>query len=222
MKITLENQGLMTLKDNNFSFFMVGIGLVALGLYAFLFYNYNIITLCAGALFFLSGIWLLISTKIIGVRLDKSMRRCTVSMSSLIKKDFKEFGFGDIKSLTLNCFVKMTTGRNAEPYYQYSLDFLLNSGQEIPLEFGTINPGAMVVFHSSHEEKKQEAQKISTFIGINLSEVKPPPIDFKFTTNVAFNSFKKKSSIKKRRDRISSFRKSRTNSRTSSFRKSRR
>lgn len=172
MKVTMESSSLMSLKDHNISHFIMGLMFLLIGpAIAFLFGTADLVVLGFGALFSLVGLWILISTKLVSISLDKGMGRASFSLRSLLKNEHKEIAISDIKGLTLQKdIVGSSKGKSSR---QFSLTFVLGGGTELPFEFGSV-AGTMDVLTSPEEGIRKKAQQVSEFLGVPLKLIGPP------------------------------------------------
>lgn len=173
MKITQEGPGRMVLKDYNVSHFILGLVFAAAGIGIILFLGSpaNIMIYVFGGIFALSGLWVLATTKIVNITLERA-GRCTFSMRKLTGGESSECSAGDIKELRLEKTYR--TSRKGGTKYQYALDFVLKTGQELRFEFGTVSAGIMDVMRSPHEQKREAAKQIADFLGVPFTEAGPP------------------------------------------------
>jgi hypothetical protein len=173
MKITQEGPGRMVLKDYNTSHFVMGLvfAVVGIGLIAFIGSPEQMVTYVIGGVFALAGLWILATTKIINITLDKT-GPCRFSMKKLTGGESSECSAGDIKELKLEKTYK-TSGKGGTRY-QYAIDFVLKGGRELRFEFGTVSAGIMDVMRSPHEKKREQAKQIADFLGVPLKETGLP------------------------------------------------
>lgn len=172
MKIIKEGQGLMVLKDNNYSHYLGGLVFFAVGLLVVFAANGNLMAVGIGALFAIIGVYIFISNKAIEARIDKISSKFSVSMSSLLKgREYKEFSLGQVKELVLRCFIDR--GSKGSSYYQFALDFKIDTGEVISLEFGRVGAGLMDAFSNPREKKRMEAKQVAVFLGLPLKEESP-------------------------------------------------
>lgn len=173
MKITLESPSLMTLKDYNISHFLGGLlfFVIGLGITLLAGASGNLLPLAIGVIFGLIGLWLLISTKLVNISLDKGMNRAKFSLRSILKNEFKEIPLHEIKGLVLEKEIRRSS--KGKKRRQFSLRFVLGSGTELPFEFGSV-AGTMDVLTSPEENIRKQAQQVSEFLGVSLKEVGPP------------------------------------------------
>ncbi len=173
MKIIQEDPGRMVLKDHNISHFVGGLVAVAAGIAVILFMtSESILVPIIGGLFVVAGAYVLATTKIINISLNKTTM-CTFSMWKLLGKESRECSMGDINSLTLE---KSIHGGKNKTTYKYVLAFGFKDGSEMLFDFGSVSAGIADVFRSPHEKKKKEAQQIADFIGVPLKEIGPPDV----------------------------------------------
>jgi hypothetical protein len=172
MKITLERPSLMALKDYNISHFIGGILLIVVGVFiAFFLASGGLVVLAIGGVSALIGLWLLVSTKLVSISLDKGMNRAKFSLRSILKNESREVALEDIKSLTLEKEIRRSS--KGKKRRQFSLIFVLGNGEELPFEFGSL-AGTMDVLTSPEEKIRKQAQRVSEFLGVPLKQVGPP------------------------------------------------
>ncbi|MFH1222485.1 MAG: hypothetical protein V1492_05370 [Candidatus Micrarchaeota archaeon] len=174
MKITLENPSLMVLKDNHYGQFIGGIVFVALGIITFFILSKgNTLVIAIAALIALGGVYAFISNKSIEAKLDKATSKFSVSMLSVLKgKEYKEFQLSQIKELVLRSFLTTKKGHTRT---NFVLDFSINTGEIISLEFGQVS--MMGINADPRERKRIEAKKIADFLGLPLKEQGPSTMD---------------------------------------------
>ncbi len=174
MKIVQEGPGRMVLKDYNISQFIVGLLSIAVGVGIILFLGSpaNMQVYVFGAIFALVGLFVLFTTKIINITLEKA-GRCRFSTRGLISGESSECNADEIKELRLEKIsVASSKGRTE---YRYTITFVLKNGRELCFEFGTVPAtSVMDVISSPHEKKRAEAKQIADFLGIPLVVIGPP------------------------------------------------
>jgi hypothetical protein len=173
MKTTLESSSLMTLKDYNISHFLGGVLFFVVGFFIAFFFDAdgNLVVPAIGVIFALVGIWLLVSTKLVSISLDKAMNKAKFSLRSILKNESKEITLQQIKSLILEKEIRRSS--KGKSRRQFSLRFVLDSGEEMPFEFGSV-AGTMDVLTSPEEKIRKQAQQVAEFLGVNLKEIGPP------------------------------------------------
>ncbi len=173
MKITLESESLMTLKDHNITHFIGGLAFFVLGAGFAYVSRAEIIGLGFGLLFAVIGLWILATTKLVNLSLDKGMGRAKFSLRSLLKNESRDVSIGEITSLVLE--KQILRSRKGNPKRQFTLAFLLESGDRLEFELGTMS-GGIDVLVSPDDKMRAEAQKVSDFIGVPLSLEGPPSL----------------------------------------------
>jgi hypothetical protein len=172
MKLAMESGSLMSLKDYNASHFMGGLIFLLIGPFiAFFFGTAELLVLGIGAIFSFVGLWLVISTKLVSISLDKGMNRARFSLRSILKNEKKEVPLSDIKGLTLQ--KEIVRSSNGKSRRQFSLAFVLADGEELPFEFGSVS-GTMDVLTSPEEGIRKQAQQVAGFLGVPLKRIGPP------------------------------------------------
>lgn len=148
MKVSQENPGELLLKDNNISGFIGGIFFAAIG------GGLTYVMLGAGdapfwapiigLVFVALGLWIILSTKIVTIKLSKA-GMCNFSTWSVLSRKARDVPRSSIKGLRLDRFLHSKHGgrHSSSTHYQYALVFLLDSGSELPFEFGKVNIGLM-------------------------------------------------------------------------------
>jgi hypothetical protein len=173
MKLNQESSSLLTLKDYNISQFVFGILFVIIGIAiaVFLANGEYLMAIAFGVVFALSGLWMLISTKLVSISLDKGLGRAKFSLRSILKNKSRELSIQQIKSLTLMKEIDNSSKGNMRR--QFTLRFVLDNGEEIPFEFGSLT-GGMDVLTSPEANIRKQAQQVAEFLGVPLKRVGPP------------------------------------------------
>lgn len=173
MKITQEEPGRMVLKDYNISQFIGGFVFAAIGIGLILFFGSptKIETYLFGAIFALTGIYMVLTTKIINISLEK-IGKCRFSIWKLIGGESTECSANEIKELRLEKMYNISS--HGKVTYVYTLNFVLENGRELRFEFGTVSPSIMDVLNSPHAKIRAEAKQIADFLGASFTEVSQP------------------------------------------------
>lgn len=188
MKISVESSR-MVLKDHNYTgflggavFFVIGLGLVYMALTGAAQQQNGWLLPVVGAVFAIVGAYLVVTTKIVMIVIDKGMGKASVSLQGLMKRDSREIPLDSIKALTLTKSVRTTHSSKggSSTSYQYDLSFETDGGA-VPFDFGSVSAGITDMIVSPDEKKRKEAQQVADFIGVQLRFVGPPSIGEAFT-----------------------------------------
>jgi hypothetical protein len=174
MKITLENNSRMVLKDHNYTSFVVGIVffLAGLGVSA-IFSNGNLLIVGFGLIFALVGLYAFVSAKIVTITLDKAAAKANFSFQSVINRQNRDVEIGKIKEIILQ---KTISNSGKSTSYVFILKFGLEGGEEIPVEFATLSASIVDVVTSPDEKVKKDAKQITDFLGVNFRYEGPPSV----------------------------------------------
>ena len=174
MKILKESPTRMVLKDYGLTSFALGILFVLIGVGLVLFsWLREIEVLAFGGIFFLVGVYMLATTKMISISLEKG-GKCKFSISRIIGGETNECDASDIKELWVERDISTSHGKEKETYYKYWLSFILKDGRKFRFDFGRVTSSMLDLLRSPHEEKMREAKQISDFLDIPLKEIGPP------------------------------------------------
>lgn len=174
MKITQESSSRMVLKDWNLSSFFMGLIFVIIGgAVVFFLPKKDILPLAIGAVFGLAGLYMLATTKIIEIILDKGNGKCTFKIQRLIGSETKAWTLEEIRELRLSKILKRSRKSSR---YQHTLVFISKTGEELPFEFGSVSAGIFDVLRDPSEKIRTDARQVSEFLGVSLTEVGPPSV----------------------------------------------
>ena len=174
MKINQEGPGRMVLKDYNITHFVGGVIVIILGIFVALYMGESeLLIMGVGGLFALVGLYVILTTKIINITLDKT-GPCRFSMKKLIGGEATECNVSDIKELKLEKTFTKSGGKSKKTYHQYSIEFILKDGRGLRFDFGKVSAGITDVLRSPDTQKKAEAKQIADFLGVPLTEIGPP------------------------------------------------
>lgn len=182
MKITLETPMKMVITDKNYTSFLMGIVFIlAGGWYAVSFGLQNVVPFVISIGFALVGVYMVATTKLVTIILDKLSDKGTINFHSILKQETKEFAISKIKKLNFRSVLEINHtmhhgSERTNRYYHYLLEFELDAGEVLSIDFGKASANAIHLFTSSPQEKKiQEATEIAEFLGLPLNEIKTTP-----------------------------------------------
>jgi len=178
MKITIENASVMKLRDNNFTGFIMGAVLFLVGAAILVFLPKDILPMAVGAVFALLGLYLFFTTKIVNVVLDKGSGKFSLSLRGILGGGAREMELSRITGLILQKSISTSRSSkgNSSTNYDYTLKFVTDSKEEIPLEFGRVSAGLTDMIVSPDEAKRRDAKKVADFLGVQIKEVWPPSV----------------------------------------------
>jgi hypothetical protein len=176
MKITLDGASVMKLRDNNFTGFMMGAVFFLAGVGVAVLMSSEIFLIAFGALFAIVGLYLILTTKIVNVVLDKGSGKFSYSLSGIAGGGKRELELKRITGLTLQ---KTTTTSHSSKggsstHYNYFLNFMTDANEEMSVELGSVQAGITDVLVSPDERMRKEAKRVADFIGVQLKEAWPP------------------------------------------------
>ncbi len=175
MKITQESPSRMVLKDNNITGFIGGLVFMAVGIgLSLLSYSESLIAAGVGVIFALAGLYIVLSTRIVTAVLDKGTGKGTFSFWGVVKRESRDIELARMKELVLAKNARSSSKGGTT--YEYIITFALTSGEEIPLELGSVGAGIADVVMSPDEKKKAEANLIAGFLGVPMRFVGAPSV----------------------------------------------
>lgn len=172
MKIVKEDQELMIIKDRNNIAIITGIIFALFGLLTLLNPNFftNNPPAWSGYTGIVIGVFLILATKSISITIDKTVGKVIFKQKGISRENFKEYKISSIKQLELRQIY--TSSKNSKGGYSHKLVFILDTGEEIPL-----NPyGAPIIriMGKQINAEKGIGTKISNFLNISFQEKRPP------------------------------------------------
>jgi hypothetical protein len=180
MKIELDNNSKMILRDNNTGRFLSGLGLVSAGLgTACLFGNDLLPSLLALALVVVGG-YILHTTKRVHIELDMASARIKIRLRGFAQTEDREIAFCDVEKVVLSKLIKTSFAPPsirgsgaARTYYQFRLVLMAGRNKELSFDFGRLNARLSNLIASPDNRKQDEAQQIADFIGAPLEVIVP-------------------------------------------------
>lgn len=174
MKIIKEDQNLMVIKNRNVLVFLIGVVFALAGFLAILKPDFftNRPPMWSGFMFILIGLFVVFKAEITTITLDKIAGKIVFRWKTLINKKYKEYDLGSIKQLELQQVY--TSGNNGRGRYSYRLVFILDSGEEVPL-----NPSGsstLMVMGRLIVSEKVTGPRIAHFLTIPFQERRPPTV----------------------------------------------
>ena len=167
------------MKDNNYTSFFGGIVLIIIGVgAAYLFIKQSLIAAAICGIFVVVGIYMLATTKIVTIILDKATNRGTISLRGLMGSGTREMGLSKIKKVGLKKIVKVTHSSKggSKTSYEYIVSFVMDTGEELPFELATVSASITDVLTSPDEKQKNAAKQIADFLGVQMEFTGPPSI----------------------------------------------
>jgi hypothetical protein len=177
MKVSQESTSLMTLKDYNATQFLAGLVFFAVGAAIIWFVvlaqppEKQLLLLAFNAIFILAGLGLILWTKLVSISLDKGSGKARFSLWSIIKRESREVEIRLIKGITL--VKELRRGSKGSTRRQFIINFVLEGGEEIPFEFGSLS-GGMDVLTNPEEGIRNKAKEVAAFLNVPLKEIGPP------------------------------------------------
>lgn len=174
MRIVKETPDLMVLKEKNIFAFFVGIIFTLAGFLVILKPDFftNQPPLWSGFVGITIGLFVIFMAKITTITLDKTAKKTVFEWKSLVSKKLKEYDLDAVKQLELQqVYTSSSKGRSG---YSYKLVFILNTGEEVPLNpFGSSN--VRVMGRQIITERSLGA-RIANFLNIPFQERRPPTV----------------------------------------------
>lgn len=173
MRVSVSSTSLMTLKDYNLTHFLGALLFFAMGLGVFLMSlpSGEPLPIGIGALFALIGLGILVTTKLVSIKLDKGAGKASFSLWSILKRESREVEIHRIKGITLE--KEYLQSSKGETRRQFVIKFSLEGGEQLPFEFGTLS-GTMDVLTNPEEGIRSKAKEVAGFLGLPYNEVNPP------------------------------------------------
>jgi hypothetical protein len=178
MKITMEGQSRMVLKDHNYTQYLMGFVFFAIGAGVAYIFMSELVPLAIGGIFALVGIYLVAITKMVTITLDKASSKGTVSLRGLIGGGTREIDLGKVRKVVLRKTLSSTRSSKggSSTNYVYTVAFSMDGGEELPFELATVSAGITDVLLSPDERQKGSAKQIADFLGAPFEFVPAPSI----------------------------------------------
>lgn len=175
MKIKLENQNLMVIKDRNFVGFFVGGIFTLLGLLVIIkpdFFTNNPPT-TAGLAGISVGLFVIFASQITTITLDKPSQKMVFTKKSIFRKESKEYNLNSIKQLELrqNYVSSHRTGSGIS----YKLVFILDNNEEVSLD--PHSSSIIRILGKQIIPEDEIGTKISNFLNIPFEKRRPPTVN---------------------------------------------
>lgn len=168
MKIARKEKDFLVLRDNNYSGFLFGVLIAAIGAYAILVQrgNWEILGVLFGSAFILVGAYLFAKAKTTTIRLNKK-GVSVFSSWSILKREKQEIQNSEIKEIRLEKSLVLWNSwtYNRWTYYSYPIVFALKDGNELSFEFGAISVGLDLLSFAG-SRKEEEVKSVADFIGV--------------------------------------------------------
>jgi hypothetical protein len=170
MKIALESPSRMVLENHEYMTYFIGAFCIVIGV-ALAFFLRNPLPIVFGMMFVLVGIFVLVSTKVLTVTLDKATGKGNITSRGIIGSESKDVDLGKVRKITLN----RTVGRYSRGaiIYGYFVNFVLDSGESVPFKMANYPTGIINQIISPEEKRKESAKQIADFIGVPMEFVAP-------------------------------------------------
>jgi hypothetical protein len=202
MKITIETQSLMVIKEGRIFVYVLSAVFTAAGLVVIFFPSFftNNPPLWSGIVAVLAGILVVFLNKSINVKLDKSVDKFSMLKKSLIGKHSEEYSLSQIKEVEIRQMyyqgARTRNSREGESGYYYELSIIMNNNQRILLNPGARNIQRGISF--SRPKEQVIGEKIANFLGVPFQERRPPTVGEVFSEirNVAQQQIEKTSGDK--------------------------
>jgi hypothetical protein len=166
MKIASEGSR-MVLKDNNISVFLMGLVFLIIGIGVIVALGpVSLLLVAFGAVFALAGLYMLWTTKIVTIALDKGSGNGSVSLRGIVRKESREFPLRKVRLVKLKKSIRRSSKGGTS--YEYTISFVLEGGEELPFELGTVSAGLTDVLVSPDEKKKEQAKTVADFLGVPM------------------------------------------------------
>src|SRR5208283_5608487 len=197
MKLTLEGQSRMVLKDHNYSGYAGGAVSLIIGVGVAVLFMSNLIAVGVGVLFALIGIALIATTKMVTITLDKAAGKGAIELKGIIGSGSRDMDLSKIKKLTLSKIMTSSgtgsrysnqpTGaiqfgatqygnRQYSIHYEYIVNFVMDTGESLPFKLANVSAGITDVIMSPDEKEMKFVKQIADFLGVPMECVAPPSL----------------------------------------------